>query len=210
MTARPAPATRIPEALAILEFWLGDALTLGWPSANRGALWFGGGVALDQQITQTFGPLTREAAQGGLVTWENGAEDRLALVLLLDQFTRNVFRGQAAAFSGDARACALALDALAKGWDYHLPLAGQVFMAMPLMHAESLEVQEQAVAYFTALHDRSRKQYGDSVLGNLKSAREHRDVIARFGRFPHRNVALGRQSTAQESAHLQTGQRFGQ
>ena len=210
MTARPAPATRFPEALAILEFWLGDALTLGWPSANRGALWFGGGVVLDQQITQSFGPLTLAAAQGGLVTWENGAEDRLALVLLLDQFTRNVFRGQAAAFSGDARACVLARDALAKEWDKRLPLAGQVFMAMPLMHAESLEVQEQAVAYFTALHDRAIKQYGDSVLGNLKSAREHRDVIARFGRFPHRNEALGRQSTAQESAYLQTGQRFGQ
>ena len=210
MTALALPIARFPEAALLLEFWLGDALTLGWPSTNRGDLWFGGGAALDQQITQTFGTLVREAAHGGLVLWENDAHDRLALVLLLDQFTRNVFRGQAAAFSGDARACALARDALARGWDRELSLAGQVFLAMPMMHAESLQVQEQSVAYFTALHTRSRKQYGDAVLGNLTSAREHHALIARFGRFPHRNAALGRPSTLQEAAYLQTGQRFGQ
>ena len=208
--ATAARVARSPEARAILEFWLGDALTLGWPSSSRADLWFGGGAALDQQIEHRFGDLVRQAVQGGLAPWENDAHERLALVLLLDQFTRNVFRGQSEAFSGDKRACALALDGLASGWDRQLPLAGRVFLAMPLMHAESLPMQERALAFFTALHADADPQHRDTVLANLESAREHHAIIARFGRFPHRNAALGRSPTPQETAYLHSGKRFGQ
>ena len=204
------PVARVAEAEAILEFWLGDALTLGWPSSSRGDLWFGGDAELDRQIEQSFGQLVRQAVQGGLVPWEDSVNERLALVLLLDQFTRNVFRGQATAFAGDARACALAQDGLARGWDRQLPLAGRVFLAMPMMHAESLEVQEQAVAFFTDLHANADKEQRNRVLGNLESAREHHAIIARFGRFPHRNAVLGRVSTPEEAQYLETGRRFGQ
>ena len=91
----------------VLRFWLEDGLTLGWPSADLTPRWFGGGPALDTQITQAFGPLVQSAVQDGLSDWEDRPLHRLALVLLLDQFTRNVFRGQARAFAGDARARAL-------------------------------------------------------------------------------------------------------
>ena len=210
MTAQASLLTRFPEAQAVLVFWLGDALRLGWPSTSRSDLWFGGGAALDHQIEQSFGDLVRQAAQGGLVPWEDTAQDRLAVVLLLDQFTRNVFRGHAAAFSGDQRACALAIDSLSNGWDKQLPLAGQVFMAMPLMHAETLEAQEQAVAFFTALWSEADAQHREALLGHLEAAREHHDLITRFGRFPHRNSVLDRVSTPEERHYLETGRRFGQ
>ena len=199
-----------PQAEQVLEFWLGDALTLGWPSQSRGELWFGGGVALDRQIEANFGDLVRNATTGGLTEWEAAPLDRLALVLLLDQFTRNVFRGSALAFGGDARALALALDTMERGWDNDLPLAGRTFLMLPLSHAESLDMQDRAVAYISRQAASAPALHARLLDGHVKSALEHRDVVAAFGRFPHRNAALGRLSTPAEQSWLLTGKRFGQ
>lgn len=200
----------LPQAWQILEFWLGDALSLGWPSESRSGLWFGGGEALDQQIEADFGDLVRNAVTGGLSGWEAAPLDRLALVLLLDQFTRNVFRGSAQAFRGDTRALALALDTMDRGWDAELPLAGRTFLMLPLSHAESLDAQERAVAYISRQAATVPQTQAGVLDGHVKSALEQRDIIAAFGRFPHRNAVLGRVTTAAEQTWLLTGKRFGQ
>lgn len=173
-------------------------------------MWFGGGAALDQEINARFGHLVREAVAGGLADWEPRPLDRLALVILLDQFTRNVFRGRAQAFAGDARAQALVTGALANAWDRQLPLAGRVFLYMPLEHAEAIELQGQSVRRFRALLADAAPERIQELQGNLDYAEQHRDIIAEFGRFPHRNAVLGRTSSAREQEFLQNGPRFGQ
>ena len=208
---QPTPAApAAPASQAVLAFWFEDGLTQGWPSADLNPRWFGGGPALDAQITQAFGPLVHQAVQGGLTDWENPPLQRLALVLLLDQFTRNVFRGQAQAFSGDARARGLVRRTLQAGEDTALPLIGRVFLLMPLMHAEDLTLQDECVARFQALHDGAPPERQASLQGNLRAAIQHRDIVARFGRFPHRNAVLGRPNTPEETAFLQDGPRCGQ
>jgi uncharacterized protein (DUF924 family) len=199
-----------PDAQAVLDFWFGDGLTLGWPSASRSDLWFGGGAELDRQIEQTFGNQVRTAVDGGWVDWEAQPAERLALIILLDQFTRNVFRGSALAFSGDPRACALARDAWDRHWDRDMPLVAQVFLAMPLMHAESLAMQDLCVTRFERLLAESPDAMGEKLQGHLDAAHEHRAIIAAFGRYPHRNTVLGRVSTDAELEWLRNGKRFGQ
>ena len=201
---------QLPQARAVLEFWLRDALELGWPSQSLNALWWGGGADLDRDIEGRFGHLVREALAGGLREWEATPVDRLALVLLLDQFTRNVFRGRPEAFAGDGRAQALTMDALALAWDGKLPLAGRVFLLTPLEHAESLALQDECVRRFKSLLEGAAAERASDIQEFLKSAQQHRDIIATFGRFPHRNQALGRTSSAAEQEFLQHGPRFGQ
>lgn len=197
-------------AQAVLDYWFGDGLARGWPSRPMGDLWFGGGAAIDQEIRTRFGSLVEEAVDGGLAAWEAPILHRLALVILLDQFTRNVFRGQARAFAGDPRARALAGRTLAQGEDAALPTIGRVFMAMPLMHAEDLASQTACVRHFENLVQTADPAHAEHLQKNLASAREHRDIVAAYGRFPHRNGVLGRTSTAEEAAYLKTGKRFGQ
>ncbi|CAN5515621.1 DUF924 family protein [soil metagenome] len=194
----------------ILAFWLGDGLALGWPTQNLNERWFRGGTALDQEIEARFGNAVRLAVQGGLHDWEAGLHSRLALVLLLDQFTRNVFRGSAQAFGGDARAQQLVLQTLAHQQDLELPWVGRVFLYMPLMHAEDVALQEKCVACFSQLVADAPAALKPQLQGNLDFARQHHDIIVRFGRFPYRNAALGRPSSAEETAFLLTGPRFGQ
>jgi uncharacterized protein (DUF924 family) len=194
----------------ILDFWFGDGLALGWPSDDRSALWFGGGAALDAQIQQRFGTRVDQAVDGGLTDWEQPVSRRLALVILLDQFTRNVHRGQARAFAGDGRAQRLVLQSLALEQDAALPTVGRVFFYMPLMHAESPTLQDQCVLLFEKLVRQSPPELQAKLAGNLRAAREHADIVARFGRFPHRNAVLGRANTPEEDAFLANGPRFGQ
>ena len=199
-----------PQARSVLDFWFQDGLETGWPSQNPDDLWFGGGPELDRTIDQRFGELVRAAVVGGLENWETEPLDRLALVLLLDQFTRNVFRGRAQAFSGDARAQALATDALARGWDKKLPLAGRVFLYMPLTHAENMVHQDECVRHMQALVAEAESRLTQNLQDFLRSAQQHRGIIARFGRFPHRNAVLGRASSLSEVEFLTDGPRFGQ
>lgn len=194
----------------ILDFWFGDGLSTGWPSDDRSALWFGGGPALDRKISERFGSRVEQALAGQLTEWENSLPDRLALVILLDQFTRNVHRGQARAFAGDGRAQRLVLHSLALDQDAELPTVGRVFLYMPLMHSESPALQDECVLKFEALVRQSPPALQQKLQGNLKAAREHADIVLRFGRFPHRNAVLGRNNTAEETEFLTNGPRFGQ
>lgn len=197
-------------AREVLDYWFGDALTLGWPSQSRSALWFGGGKALDDEIARRFAASVEQALAGGLSDWESEPHCRLSLVILLDQFTRNVFRGQARAFSGDSRAQQLVRGALDLGWDEPLPLAAKVFLYMPLMHAEDPALQDLCVRRFESLLAAAPPERRKDLQGNLDFARQHRDIIAQFGRFPYRNQALGRADTQQEQAFMRNGPRFGQ
>jgi len=199
-----------PTAQDVLDFWLGDGLERGWCSDRRDDLWFGGGTDLDARIRERFGALVEQALEGGLVDWEARIDTRLALVLLLDQFTRNVYRGQARAFSGDARAQQLSLEAHASGMDAEFATVGMVFLSMPLMHAEDAALQAESVLRFQRLLDTCAPELRETLERNLEFARLHRDIVARFGRFPYRNEVLGRASTPAEEDFLKDGPRFGQ
>ena len=157
--------------------------------------WYKKDAALDAEISARFRPAFDAAANGGLAAWEAGSEGALALVLLLDQFPRNMFRGSARAFATDAQALGAARRAIALGHDaaYAPPL--KRFFYLPFMHSEALADQERCIALCAAAADPEGVKYG--VL--------HRDIIARFGRFPHRNRLLGRAMLAEEQAFLDAG-----
>lgn len=198
------------EAQNVLDYWLGDALTLGWPSIDRHAHWFRGGAAVDAEIQSRFGTLIRQALDGALLDWERSPLGRLALVILLDQFTRNAFRGRAAAFAGDARAQRLVCEALAADEDDALPLAGRIFLYMPLEHAEDLALQKESLRRFSVLAVEAPTVLAETFVELLDFAHQHHRIIVQFGRFPHRNAALGRESTYEETVFLFDGPRFGQ
>lgn len=207
----PATGSQLTASPAeVLDFWLGDGWTLGWPTQNLNPRWFQGGTALDLDIRSRFGASVALAVAGKLRGWESQADSRLALVVLLDQFTRNVFRGTAQAFEGDERAQQLTLETLARHEDQALPWVARVFTYMPLMHAEAASLQAQSVACFAQLVAQAPPELKSKLQGNLDFAHEHQHIIARFGRFPYRNAALGRINTSEENDFLRTGPRFGQ
>ena len=157
--------------------------------------WFRKDPAFDQQVRERFGALCERAVAGELQEWANDPSSALALVLLLDQLPRQLWREQPGAFAGDGEALKLSLGALAMGWIEAEPeRSRRQFWLMPLMHSENLAVQEAALPLFERFTDPHTADF----------ASRHRDVIARFGRFPHRNTALGRVSSAEELAFLQT------
>jgi len=194
----------------VLDFWLGDGITQDWPTQDLGKRWFSGGAELDAEIRARFGAAVDEALAGGLRDWEQPPLHRLALIILLDQFTRNIFRSTARAFAGDTRAQQLVRQAVTAGEDQQLPWAARLFLYMPLMHAESPALQDECVARFTRLVADAPEALKQRLQGNLDYAHQHRDIIALFGRFPYRNAALGRADTPEEQDFLQRGPRFGQ
>jgi uncharacterized protein (DUF924 family) len=199
-----------PAAVAVLQYWLADGLDNDWPSASLAKRWFGGGIEQDVEIEAQFGPLVSAALDGDLVDWEHTPLTRLALVIVLDQFTRNVYRGRAQAFAGDQRAQQLVLQSLALDHDQALPRVGRVFFYMPLMHAENPGLQAECVQRFTQLQASAPPALQEKLQGNLDAALLHRDIIDRFGRFPYRNAVLGRSNTPEELEFLESGPRFGQ
>jgi uncharacterized protein (DUF924 family) len=157
--------------------------------------WYKKDDAFDEEIRTRFLVLHEEAAAGRLREWEQTAPGALALLILLDQFPRNMFRGSAQAFATDDQARAIAAGALVRGFDAQAPDIMRGFFYLPFMHSEDLADQERAVTLYKAAGD----------TGGLKWAEEHADIIRRFGRFPHRNVILGRATTAEEQAFLDEG-----
>jgi uncharacterized protein (DUF924 family) len=206
----PDTPADISNASRVLRYWLADGLELGWPSTDMKQRWFGGGPELDREIQTQFGAQVELALAGGLSAWENHPLSCLARVILQDQFSRNIFRGQAKAFAGDHQTQSLVQNALARNLDQQLPWVGRVFMYMPLMHAEDLIFQEECVRRFTALLAAAPPHLREKLSGNLDFAKQHRDISARFDRLPYRNQVLGRTSTAQELDFLKNGPRFGQ
>lgn len=169
----------------ILDFWR-EIGPKGWWKKDD---------AIDKRIVDEFGNLHVRAVAGELSDWENNADDCLALVLILDQFSRNMFRGDPATFAADAQGLAAAKAAITKGYDKEADENLATFFYLPLMHSEELEDQEECVRIFGTF-DKPE---------NLKAAVEHRDIIKQFGRFPHRNEVLGRETTPQEQAFLDGG-----
>ncbi|HQN14500.1 MAG TPA: DUF924 family protein [Quisquiliibacterium sp.] len=188
-------------AAEVLDFWFGS------PRADASVAldprWFGKDAAFDAEIRSRFGTLIADACAGRLDGWSDAPETALACVIVLDQFTRNAGRDTPQAFAGDARALALARHIVASGWDLGYGAVQRWFCYLPFEHSESLTDQDESVRLFGLLRD-------DPVAaGAYEWAVRHREVIVRFGRFPHRNAILGRASTADESEFLkQPGSRF--
>ena len=190
------------EAASVIDFWFGPP-----GSEERGNLrkqWFVKDAGFDAEIAARFAPLIERALRGELASWSEDSEGALAEILLLDQFTRNVFRDTARAFAGDSRAFAAAAAMVGLQMDQRLPTEVRAFVYMPFEHAESLLAQDEAVRLFTRLAGKDER-----LCDMLAYAHKHRVIIERFGRFPHRNEILGRLSTAEELDFLrQPGSRF--
>jgi uncharacterized protein (DUF924 family) len=165
-----------------------------WRAAGP-AKWFKKDVAFDTEIASRFQALWRDAAAGSLAGWEAAPESALALVIVLDQFPRNMFRGKADAFATDALARGVTDRAIARGFDQKVPASERLFFYLPFEHSENLADQERAVALVGTLGKPDLTRWSEL----------HADVIRRFGRFPHRNSALGRASTPEEQAFLDAG-----
>jgi uncharacterized protein (DUF924 family) len=190
----------IQDIAAIHQFWFGVLDETGLAAPGQHRLWFSASAQTDAAVAMRFGALVNRALGGELDHWARGDEGLVALVLLLDQFTRNIFRGTPRAFAGDDRALALARRAIAGNRHRGLPAIHRVFLYLPLEHCEDLAVQAECVSLFAEL---AGDTDAASVHDFARYAVAHRDVIARFGRFPHRNAILGRPSTPAELAHLE-------
>lgn len=195
----------------ILSFWFGDHFNHGMPRETRNALWFGFNTEVDWQISQLFGDDVKNAAAGDYDSWKTSAQGRLALIVLLDQFTRNIYRGSREAFAHDELATQLCLEGLELGHDRQLMPAYRAFYYLPLEHNESLQLQQRCVALFTSFYKEADPAIAKAIKSSLAYARQHFEIIERFGRFPHRNAVLGRRSTPAELSYLkQTTINFGQ
>ncbi|WP_136247752.1 DUF924 family protein [Halomonas borealis] len=174
----------------VLEFWF---------EALRPAQWFRRDTALDDEIRHRFGDTLEAARRGELAAWRHSPRGRLAEVIVLDQFSRHIHRDSATAFAADAQALTLAQEAVSDGDDAVLRDAERAFLYMPYMHSERL-----------AVHDEALRLFGQPGLeASLPHERRHREIIRRFGRYPHRNAVLGRESSAEELAFLrQPGSSF--
>ncbi len=184
----------------VLDFWFGPAGSS--PLANSDK-WYTKSDAFDREIRERFVDALELAARGALDGWKATPRGRLALVILLDQFSRNMFRGTPRSFAEDARACGIALEAMAAGDEQVLATVLRSFLYMPLEHSEDIEIQRKCVEAFVRLRKdapNDLEEFADNV---LDYAKKHAAIIERFGRFPHRNVILGRSSTPEEVEFLE-------
>jgi uncharacterized protein (DUF924 family) len=195
----------------ILDYWFGDSVRDPSKAPGRMAFWFGADPGRDAEMRERWGELVTAASDGKLDFWTRTPRGRLAVLILLDQMRRNIYRGSAEAFRRDGRARYLMRDGVSRMMDLKLTPIERLFFYMPLQHAESLEDQELAVDRFLQLEREVASSYREIFAGFRKYAQKHRDIIARFGRFPHRNAILGRRDTPEEAAWLAGGgERFGQ
>ncbi|MGP9831487.1 DUF924 family protein [Marinobacter sp. NSM] len=194
----------------LLDFWFGKLDVHGLPDADHRNRWFRSDRKFDQEIRRRFLSLVLFASEQGLEHWRNEAGGALAEILLLDQFTRNIFRGGALAFESDRLARHLSRQAMDKGQDLELPLIQRAFLYMPMQHSELKKDQDLSVACYEQLVASADGLLAEFLGSFLQSAVDHRDIVLQFGRFPHRNKALGRTSTEAEQAYLAGGRRFGQ
>ena len=189
---------------AIHDFWFGPLDADGMPEQERHGLWFGASDTTDTEIGARFGTDVAAALEGRYDHWYDAGGGIVALALLLDQFTRNIYRGTPAAFSGDEAALALARRAVNDGIDRGLPTIHRVFLYIPFEHAENLSDQDEGIACFDRLLKDAPEGARDRLEGFRRYMVAHREVIAEFGRFPHRNPVLGRESSPEEQEHLKT------
>ncbi|WP_017298346.1 DUF924 family protein [Nodosilinea nodulosa] len=188
----------------ILRFWFGDPADLNGEYGQQRQVWFKKDPAFDVAIRRRFLADVERAIAGNLDGWRSQPRPCLALVLLLDQFPRNLFRGEGRSFAGDRAALAAAYHALDNGYDQQVLPVERIFFYLPLEHSENLANQERSVELVRSLYA-AHPEFEST----LDYALRHREVIQRFGRFPHRNAVLGRETTPEEAAFLQQpGSRF--
>ncbi len=196
-------------ATDILDYWFGD-LDNGFADERHRKRWFRGGPAVDREIGERFGSLIQQATTGGLDAWLEEPTGTLAFILVCDQFSRQVYRGSRLAFAADPVALKVARAAIDARLDRSLTWDERAFLYLPFEHSESVVDQHTAVGLFALLRDETPQGYRHLTGDYLRHAQQHRDVVLRFGRFPHRNAVLGRESSTAELAFLETGPDFGQ
>ncbi|SDJ34418.1 DUF924 family protein [Pseudomonas indica] len=196
---------------SLLDWWFGEDRTASAAdvAAAKNGLWFGYRDSKDAEARERFGDLTEQALAGGLSEWTAEPHGWLALILLLDQLPRMIHRGTPHAFAGDVRSRELVRHGLEQHWEEALRPIEQVFVYLPLEHAEDRDSQTLSVERFRDLREASSVDEDELFAGFLDYAERHRAVIERFGRFPHRNAILGRETTEEEGVFLQgPGSRF--
>ena len=192
----------------VIDYWLGPVPKHPDDLKPHSARWYRVDAAVDAQIAERFGLAVEQARSGELLHWGEEAKGALALVLLLDQFGRNIYRDSDLAFVGDSLARAIAVRALDQGFDRLLSVPERAFLYHPFEHSEDLVDQARSVALFERLVEDAEPHWRDFATSFVGYATAHRRVIERFGRFPHRNAALGRESSAEEREYLEAGGGF--
>ena len=188
---------------SILEYWFGTEDDDAVVARQQASLWWSHDPEVDAEIRRRFLPLVQRAAAGALDGWNESPEGRLALIIVTDQLPRNIFRGSSQAFASDEIALRLSLEGLARRVDRLLRPIHRVFFYLPLEHSEQLEHQVRCVALFRELATEVADEQATTFAGFLDYAEQHHAIIERFGRFPHRNGILGRDSTPEEIEFLQ-------
>jgi len=197
------PGMNNTESVAdLLSFWFGDPAETQPQLLAKLQRWYQGGPELDQEIRERYGALVEAAVNGQLDSWRSSVSGRLALLVLLDQLTRNIYRGTARAYSGDPPALALALDTIANGIHRSYSLEERLFVIMPLVHAENVEMLARAAQLSDEMVKEAPAELRETWSFGAQRVRKYLRIIERFGRYPGRNAALGRRSTAAELAHL--------
>jgi uncharacterized protein (DUF924 family) len=204
------------EARQIRDFWFGKLPLSAQALNQRVKFWFSTDVPpellqrRDQMIRTRFGGLLEQAAKGELASWADSPRRCLSLIILLDQFPRSIYRGTARAFAYDEQALGLTLAGMQSAADGALDVVERIFFYMPLQHCEAREVQDESVAAYRRLTMEAPQELRSVFEESLESAEKHRSIIEQFGRFPHRNRALGRPNTPEEDVWLRDADRMGQ
>lgn len=198
------------EPLDVIAYWLGDTESDPAAAHARNRFWYRATIQIDCAIKDRFEDVHASIRNGRLLHWGEGAEGALAVVIVLDQFSRNMFRGQREAFGQDSLARAITVRALDREFDDQLSVPGKVFLCHPFTHSESPIDQDRAVNTYELMVDRVSDDWKPFVQSFVNHAKGHRDLIQRFGRFPHRNAAMLRQSTTEEESYLRSAPRYGQ
>lgn len=192
-----------PDIKRVLDFWFSYSELDSPRVDSRMDRWFGDGdFALNQRIRDDFEDLVERASVGDLDGWTDTPDGRLALIILLDQFRRHIYRGTAEAFSRDKQALKISIEGTISGDHKKLSAIQRMIFFMPLQRAESLKIQEKSVAIFTALAGSVSATLRETFLTAANFAELRRDIVAEFGRFPHRNPILGREDTAAETSYM--------
>ncbi|MFV8570760.1 DUF924 family protein [Marinobacter sp. SBS5] len=194
----------------LLDFWFGELDDQGLPDKFHRGRWFRSDRAFDQEIRRRFMSLVVFASEQGLESWRANPGGCLAEIILLDQFTRNIYRGTSLAFEHDRLARERCKAAMRRGFDVALPSVMRAFVYMPLQHSERSEDQELSVQCYRQLAATEGGLLGEFLESFVQSAEDHREVVRQYGRFPHRNRALGRISSEEEEFYLRGGSRYGQ
>jgi uncharacterized protein (DUF924 family) len=192
------------DAQTVLHYWFGSSADEAAVAREKGGIWWKSDAAVDDDLRTRFAEAVEMAGRDELHEWPSSPRGLLALIILTDQFPRNIFRNTPRAFFFDPIARAHCRDGIARAFDLQLRPIERVFHYLPLEHSEALPDQDESVSLFGALAREAGATNKDLYAGYLNYAERHREIIARFGRFPHRNRIVGRESTAEEIAFLQT------